>query len=60
MEGICSLTLNVIVSKQIFLIRGSIQYFIACKSMRCANDGIIARQSSLKKEREEIIELNSR
>lgn len=42
-------TLNVIVSKQIFFIRGNIQYFIACKSIKCANDGIIARQSSLKK-----------
>jgi len=33
-------TLKVIVSKQIFLIRGKIQYFIACRSIRCANDGI--------------------
>jgi hypothetical protein len=39
-------TLNVIVSKQIFFIRGNIQYFIACKSIKCANDGMIARQSS--------------
>jgi len=40
------LTLKVIVSKQIFFIRGNIQYFIACKSIKFANDGIIAKQSS--------------
>ena len=39
-------TLRVIVSKQIFLIRGKMQYFIACRSMRCANDGMIERHNS--------------
>ena len=39
-------TLKVIVSKQIFFIRGKIQYFIACRSIKCANDGIIAKHNS--------------
>ena len=41
-----SLTLKVMVSKQIFFIRGKMQYFIACKSIRWAKEGMIDRQSS--------------